>query len=106
MKNQHDLEPIDSIVFFFFLKTWHGGCIYIGATLHTSTQETNMKTIGNMTTSTLESLLASFPRSAAITRHETVITVCAPNGQKVLSAISPVHGMWNVMSVPGLVDKK
>jgi hypothetical protein len=57
-----------------------------------------------LTTKQLDALLAGFPSAAVINRHATVVTVTAPNGTKVLSAVKPSgRAIWHVMAVEGLV---
>lgn len=58
-----------------------------------------------LTTKQLNALLAGFPKAAVISRHETIITVTAPNGKKVLSAAkAPARALWHVMAVEGLIQ--
>jgi hypothetical protein len=64
-----------------------------------------MKTLALMTTKQLNSLLATFPASAKITRTNTTVRVNAPDGKKVLSAVSPRPGKLNVQAKQGMVEQ-
>jgi hypothetical protein len=52
----------------------------------------------------LDNLLGGFPANADIHRHDTIVTVYAPNGTKVLSAANVAPNRWHVMAVPGLIS--
>lgn len=65
-----------------------------------------MKTLGLLSTRQLDGLLGSFPKAARIERTDSTVSVYAPKGQHVLSAVSPNGRQWHVMTVPGLVDAK
>ena len=58
-----------------------------------------------LTTQQLKELVFSFPEEAQIFRADTIITVTAPNGVKVLSAIKH-HTLeqWHVMTMPKIVQ--
>jgi hypothetical protein len=57
-----------------------------------------------LTTQQLKELVIQFPEEAQVFRADTIITVTAPNGVKVLSAIKHhTQEMWHVMAMPKLV---
>lgn len=57
-----------------------------------------------LTTKQLDTLLAGFPKAAVISRFDTIITVKAPNGKKILSATKGGRALWHVMAVEGLIQ--
>ena len=63
----------------------------------------DMKTQGTLTTKQLDAILAQFPANASIYRGDTIRTVKAPDGSKVLSA-AKMGSKWHVMAAPGLVS--
>ena len=66
--------------------------------------DNKLKTVGVMTDSQINDLLNGFPKKAEIHRSETIHTVYAPNGTKVLSAAQVAHNQWHVMAVAGLIQ--
>ena len=60
-----------------------------------------------LSTKELKALLAQFPANAKIEESEIVITVSAPDGTKVLSAIKAPHrALWAVRAREGLINVK
>ncbi len=59
-----------------------------------------------LTTAQVDALVAQFPAVAVVHRYEFVITVYAPDGQRVFSAIRYQAGsdLWHVMAVPTLIE--
>lgn len=58
-------------------------------------------------TAELLKLLGQFPANARIDKAETTVTVFAPNGDKVLSAIKAPHkALWAVRAKEGLINVK
>jgi hypothetical protein len=52
----------------------------------------------------LDAILGGFPSNAGIKRHPDIVTVYAPDGTKVLSAIKLYQNVWHVMAMPGLIS--
>lgn len=60
-----------------------------------------------LSTKELTVLLAQFPANASFCRSDMVVTVYAPNGDKVLSAIKAPHkALWAVRAKEGLINVK
>lgn len=63
-----------------------------------------LKTVATMSTEQVSALLATLPKSADIRKGETIVTVYAPNGKKVISAANVYGNQWHVMAADGLIQ--
>lgn len=60
-----------------------------------------------LSTQELTSLVDQFPSNATVKKFETSVTVFAPNGDKVLSALKvPGKALWAVRAKEGLINMK